>query len=338
MTASRISVAGIGHMGHRFVQAIRRRGLEIGALFDPAEAPFAITAEPDLAARHVRDLDVFLRTPADAVVVATTADQHVPLLRRLIEAGHRRIIVEKPFSQSHVEALEMQDLARRRGVRVIVNHGRRYCANTARLKALDGSRETGRLRAVFIRVGGGALGCVGTHWIDLADNLFGGKPESVFAVLSHETPANNRGARFDDPGGTALLCYSQGRRAVIDSGDDVGIVAGAEFVYERAQVAWQAEGGRWVMRRRQEKDFDRPLTFYGLPLEEHDFATVPPDIVEYASSTLNDVLSDGDPISGIDRAVETMEVFAALRWSARDARPIVLPVSSEASQAVYPIP
>lgn len=336
--SARIAVAGIGRMGHRFVQAIRRRGYEIGALFDPAEAPFAITAESDLAAHHVRDLDAFLEAPADAVVVATTADRHIPMLEALIAAGHRRIVVEKPFAQSHAAALEARHLAESVGARVVVNHGRRYCANTARLAALDGSPTTGRLRAVFIRVGGGALGCVGTHWIDLCDNLMGGVPQSAYCMLSRETPPNNRGTSFDDPGGTAILSYSDGRRAVIDAGDDIGIVAGAEFVFERAQVSWQTEGGRWIFRTRRDEDVEKSLTLYGLPLIERDFPTVPPDIVEYAASTIDDVLASAPTVSGIDRAVETMEVFAAMRWSARIGAPVALPIAAGASGAHYPIP
>lgn len=335
---ARVVLIGGGRMGHRFSQAIRKAGHDLVSLFDPGARPFAVESEPELARIHETDFDAVLSSDADVYVICTTADHHVPLATALIEAGKRRLIIEKPLSQSAEDAERLRRMARARGVRVVVNHGRRYCPNTASLKALDGGGDTGALRSVAIRMGGGALGCVGTHWIDLCNNLMGGVPDAVFAQLSALTPSNSRGTQFVDPGGVALLSYAGGRRAVLDMGDDVGIVVGADFIYERGVVSWQFEGGRWSFRHRQAEDAERPLSLYGLPLVDAPFETVAPDLIAYAISALDDVLGEGPVISGLDQACDTMEVFAAIRASDRRDEMVRLPLGDQDRAEIYPIP
>ncbi|OUD10474.1 hypothetical protein BVC71_02965 [Marivivens niveibacter] len=333
-----VVLIGGGRMGHRFSQAIREAGHKLSMLFDPSEKPFAVETEAALADVHERDFENVLSSDADCFVICTTADLHVPIVQQLIEAGKKRIVVEKPLSQSAKDAIELRELATQNGVRMIVNHGRRYCANIQMLKEMDGSPELGSLRSVIVKVGGGSLGCVGTHWIDMCNNLMGGMPKSVYAELSDETPSNTRGTKFDDPGGVVLMRYDGGRRAVIEAGDDVGIVIGTDFIFERGVVNWVAEGGVWTLRCRRAEDREKPLFLYGLPLEQSDLEITPPNLISYAKAVLADAFSSETPISGLDQACDTMNVYAGLRASAANRTPVTFPLGDDDVSAHYPIP
>jgi predicted dehydrogenase len=246
-------------------------------------------------------------------------------------------MIEKPLSQSHAEALTFLERARATSARVVVNHGRRYCHNTSLLRSLDGSEAFGALRSIAITMGGGSLGCVGTHWFDLCNNLMNGIPLSVYAFTTE--PADNpRGDRFRDPGGLVALRYPGDRRAVIDMGDDVGIISGASFVYERGAVSWPTESAEWAARARRPEDRDKALAAYGLPLVSVPFKAVPPDIVGYAASAIADCFAKGEPVSSLAHAEATMSVFAAAMASASRGTVVTLPIDAEASAAVYPIP
>jgi predicted dehydrogenase len=328
-------------MGERHVQAIRRLGATVAATLDPADAPYGVAVHPELADVHHKDEATFFkaleRFGVDALVVATTADRHEDLLARGLAAGVRRFMIEKPVCQSHAGVLRMAEASAAASARVVVNHGRRYCPNTARLKSLAGSDEAGDLRSIAIRMGGGSLGCVGTHWFDLCNNLMRSTPLSVHAFTT-EPASNPRGGRFRDPGGIVTLRYPGNRRAVVDMGDDVGIVAGASFVYERAEVAWTSEGGPWTFRARKVEDRVKPLSAYGIPLYPLPFESTPPDIVGYAASAIADALADGPVISGLVEAEATMAVFAATMASADRGIVVGLPLDPDASAAIYPIP
>ena len=335
---AKIVLIGAGRMGHRFSQAIRQSGHELAIVFDPSETPWAVQVEPELAGVHSHNFDDVLQSDAEVYCICTTADHHVPTAKQLVAAGKKRIIIEKPVSQSVAEGQELHDLAQEHGARIIVNHGRRYCVNTAAVKALDGDLRIGALRSIIIKMGGGSLGCVGTHWIDLCNNLLGGVPEKVFGTLSAHTPPDNRGDKFFDPGGTAVLVYADGKRGIIDIGDDIGIVASTEFIFERGIISWTTEGGIWSLRRRNAEDNEKPLTLYGIPLESIPFETTPPDLITYAIAAINDALSNAPTNSGITEALETMEVFAAIRFSARTEQVVTLPIPDEEKQVTYAIP
>lgn len=335
---ARIALIGAGRMGHRFAQAIQQAGHELALIFDPAPQPWAMMQEPELAPLHTQEMDDVLASDAEVYVIATTADHHVRTAEQLIVAGKTKLIIEKPLSQSVEEGEVLRAHAAAAGARIVVNHGRRYSKNTAALKALDGDPRTGTLRAVTIAMGGGSLGCVGTHWIDLCNALMDGRPETVMAMTSDTTPANNRGEQFSDPGGTTVLRYTGGRRAILDLGDDIGIVGGANFIYETGIVSWSSEGGAWTFRHRKPEDRDKALSFYGLPLVDSPFDAQPPDLIAYAQATIADILSDGPTSSGITQALDTMEVFAAIRYASRTGRTVALPLPDAEKRIVYPIP
>jgi predicted dehydrogenase len=335
---AKIVLIGAGRMGHRFSQAIRQSKHDLAMIFDPGETPWAIAIEPELAAVHSRDFADVLASDAQAYAICTTADHHASTASKLIEAGKKHLIIEKPLSQSVQEGIELRKLADAHGARVIVNHGRRYSTNTQAIKDLISDPRTGALRSVVIKMGGGSFGCVGTHWIDLCNNLLGGLPDRVFGELSGETPPDNRGSQFFDPGGTAILMYPGGKRAIIDLGDDVGIVASTEFIFEKGIVAWTTEAGTWTFRHRRPEDQDKSLTLYGLPLVETPFEAAPPDLIAYAMATIEDVFAQTPTQSGLDQAIDTMEVFAAIHCSAREGRAIKLPLPDAEKQIIYAIP
>src|SRR5690606_6667947 len=141
--------------------------------------------------------------------------------------------------------------------------GRRYCEGYQRLKRL-GEAEYGGLRTITIRSGGGALGCVGSHWIDLANMLAGSKVRSVFATQTIPAQANLRGDRFNDPGASVMLAYDNGITAFIDTRDDVVFVGGASFSFPLGDVSWTDEFGPWKARFRGAADLTKPLSQYGL--------------------------------------------------------------------------
>lgn len=329
---------GAGRMGHRFSQAIRQSGHDLNMIFDPSEMPWAVQQEADLAKIHTRNFNDVITSSAEVYVICTTADHHVRIATELIISGVKRLIIEKPLCQSVAEGIALEKLAKKNSVRIIVNHGRRYSKNTATLKDLDGDPRTGSLRSIIIKMGGGSFGCVGTHWIDLCNNLMEGLPNKIFGILSNHTPVDNRGNQYFDPGGTAVLTYDKGKRAIIDLGDDIGIVVGAEFVYEKGVVSWSVEGGKWTFMHRSLSDSEKPLTHYGIPLIETNFESSAPDLIEYAVAAINDALSDAEINSGVSQALDTMEVFAGIRYSARDGKIVSLPIPEIEKQISYDIP
>lgn len=333
---ARVAIAGGGRMAERHLQALLADGHDFAALIDPADAPFLLDKHPEYASVHRSSFDGL--TDIDALIISTSADHREDLLREGLACGIPRFVVEKPVSQSVAEALRMQEMATAANARVVVNHGRRYCQNVASLKALEATGDLGALRVISVRMGGGAFGCVGVHWIDLCLNLMGGKPTHVACMTTEPEGPNVRGAHFHDPGASALMRFGGGRRAHIDHGDDVGIIAGADFIFEYGKVSWDIESEDWSLHGRKAQFRDRPKSNYGAPLERTTFASTPPDIVGYARAALQDALGDGEIVSGMPEAIATIEVFAACRLAAERAVVLPLPLANSDFDVTFRIP
>lgn len=333
---AKVIVVGGGRMGARHIDAAILSGHDLLALVDPNPDCFAVESKPELSRLRVSSLKEV--EGGDVAIIATAADHHISLLLNGIDAGIRRFVVEKPFAQSLADSRVAEQAAEASGARVVVNHGRRYDPNTNRLKAMDKDGSYGRLRSVFLRMGGGGFGCVGTHWIDLCNNLMGEKPKRVFAMTTSPSGNNPRGSKFFDPGVSTILLYSDERRAIIDIGDDVGIIGGGEFVFEMAQISWVNEGGNWSFRHRSQADLSQPRSRYGLPLVEEKIEPASLDATKAAQAALADALSDGPIVSGIAEALDTMEVFVACRLSASTSAAVSLPIGDADAAQAYPIP
>lgn len=335
----RVGLIGLGRMGARLAVAAGRAGLTVVAALDKDANAFALTDQPALRAVFTDDSEKFWATPMDVLVVGTTAPSHAGLVREGLARGIRRFMVEKPFTTCLGDGRALLAEAEAVGARVVVNHGRRYSPNYRALAALDGSPEMGTLRAVTVTMGGGAFGCLGVHFFDMVSQLMGCRPDSVMARLTTPLTANPRGVHFADPGGTAVLFYPGGRRALIDMGDDVGVMGRVECLYNMGRVQIDNEAQPWRVFRRFEADRALPMTRYGQPLEEAGLDGFRPfDVIDAAEAAIRDAAGDGPVASGAEAALGSLEIFSAIHWSDRTGLPVSLPLPPEAEAVDYPIP
>ena len=324
-------------MGERIARAARGLGHEVAAVFDAADSPFAFGSLPQLQSVRAPSIGDFWKVDVDLVAIATYGPTHCDFLLDGIDRGIRRFLIEKPLASSLGEARTAAARAAKVGARVIVNHGRRYCSVYDRLKHWDGSAEMGPLASAVLTMGAGGLGCMGIHFFDLFNRTFG-RAETVYATLTEPKAVNPRGAEFSDPGGTVVIGYGGGRRVLVDMGDDVGVPGRMDFIYQRGRVSIEAELSPWRIFRRTPDTRELPVTRYGTPLEEVAFdGFLPCEIIYATSGAVADALADGPTVSGIETGLASMEIYAALRWSAKTGLPVRLPLPEEAESTTYPI-
>jgi predicted dehydrogenase len=151
----------------------------------------------------VRDADELLRDGEIALVVVTTPnDSHFELARRSLLAG-KHVVVEKPFTNTPDEALELIELARREGRLLSVHHNRRWDGDFLTVQRILKAGLLGRLVEYESRyerfrnrpregawreaegLGSGILFDLGSHLIDQALVLFG-PPRAVTADIRRQ--------------------------------------------------------------------------------------------------------------------------------------------------------
>jgi predicted dehydrogenase len=127
-------------------------GVELAGCVDVDPRALALAAEQleMPAERCFTSLDGALAaTDAEAVLVATNLEAHVPAVRAALEAG-RHVLVEKPFAPTLAEARALVDLADERGLTLMVSQNYRFFPAVRAVAGLLRSGELGAPHLVEI--------------------------------------------------------------------------------------------------------------------------------------------------------------------------------------------
>lgn len=193
-----------------------------------------VSSDPGKVRADLSDAQVFpdlaqaLRDPSlRLVVVASPNDSHAPLARQALVAG-RHVVVDKPFTTTLADAVDLDADARARGLVLSVFHNRRWDGDFLAVQQVLRSGRLGtvvQMRSHFDRfrpqvrdrwrerpgAGGGLWFDLGPHLLDQALCLFG-PPER----LSLDRACQRPGASADD-WFQAVLHYGT-RRVLLEAG------------------------------------------------------------------------------------------------------------------------
>ncbi|HUP85271.1 MAG TPA: Gfo/Idh/MocA family oxidoreductase [Acidimicrobiales bacterium] len=118
-----VVVVGAGHWGPNLIRNFHNPpASRVVRVVDQSERRLAQVAEryPDVAIGTRLD-DALEDDDVSAVVVATPTSTHHVIVRQALGAG-RHVLVEKPITTTSAEGLELDALARQRGVVLMVGH------------------------------------------------------------------------------------------------------------------------------------------------------------------------------------------------------------------------
>jgi predicted dehydrogenase len=154
----------------------------------------------------------------DAIVIATPVKSHYPLAKACLQAG-KHTFIEKPMALSSVECEELIEIARRKGLVLMVGHTFLYSPAVRKIKEIVDNGDIGEIRYICARRLN--LGLfqkdinvawdLAPHDISIALHIMGEMPLSV----------NCRGSAHVTPGiedvTTMCLTFPKQRTAIIHS-------------------------------------------------------------------------------------------------------------------------
>jgi predicted dehydrogenase len=223
-----VGLIGFGLAGRAFhAQVISRvPGLHLAAILQRT-GDEAAKAYPD--AKIVRSLDELLALPdIRLIVIASPNDTHAPFARAALASAHD-VVVDKPFTTSYAEAVDLVNFAEKSGRFLTVYQNRRWDGDFQAIRELVAAETLGRIvrfETHYDRFrsnlkpnawreqrvpGAGILFDIGPHLIDHAMVLFG-KPKAVTADVRIERQGGLADDAFD-----IMFHYPDSLRALLSS-------------------------------------------------------------------------------------------------------------------------
>ncbi len=201
-------------MGTVHAEALKRvRGVElIGIQGSSPGKSRAAAAELELPKAYDRWEDLVGDEEVDAVHITTPNRWHFPQTVDALQAG-KHVMCEKPLAMTTEESSELLRLAKETGLVCGVNYNLRFYPMNLEAKQRVAAGELGKIHSVFgsyqqdwllyqtdynwrvlaeeqgeLR----AVADIGTHWIDLVQNITGQNVEALFADLHTVHPIRRR--------------------------------------------------------------------------------------------------------------------------------------------------
>lgn len=181
---TRIGVIGAGYWGKNLL----RNFDQLGALYAICDQD---SDNPNIAGYKNQKLfsgyrDLLNDINIDAVAVSTPAESHYEIAKEALKAG-KHVYVEKPICLSEKEGMELNSLAKKNKLVLMVGHLLQYHPAFQKLKELVNQGELGKIQYIYsnrlnlgkIRREENILWSFAPHDISMILSLAGGMPESV---------------------------------------------------------------------------------------------------------------------------------------------------------------
>lgn len=157
-------------------------------------------------------------TKPDLLHIATPPEHHLEAVRCAVAGKVPVVVCEKPLAPTHLEAMKIVSVARRGGVRLMVNHERRFCADWRHVRSLFTDKKLGELVSIraslFMgrrRRAGEMLLDDGTHLLDVLRFITGGEFKKIRAWGDARARGKSLWASFELAGIPGTLEVGGGR-------------------------------------------------------------------------------------------------------------------------------
>lgn len=332
------AILGVGRMGRRHIQVIKKLGLELAGVFDlNAESLLLALQEGSLTSNQLfNNLEtLYANTHIDCLIVSTTADSHCELVCMAAQRGVKYIFVEKPLAVSLYECETMISTCKKYGAQLSVNHQMRFMEQYSKPKSLLNSDTYGGLKSMTMVGGNFGMSMNGTHYLEAFRYMTDEEPVEVTAWFSPGTVANPRGPQFEDRAGSIRVITASGKRLYIEVGSDQGHGLQTIYAARNGLISINELSGDMTTTVRQQQYLDLPTTRYGMPAENTHILISPAEVVDSTALTLDALINDKNRVTAEQGMLAVKVLLAAYTSAENDSRPVRLSDNLD-SHRVFP--
>ncbi len=316
-------------MGMAHLKAAQNIGLAPAAICDISEAnrAKAAAAAGNLAADHLfADADrMFASHPnADLVIIATTADSHRRLVEQAAASGAKHILCEKPMATSVADCDAMIAACESAGAKLAINHHMRFMAQYTVVRDELATGRFGPLASMSVTAGCFGLAMNGSHYCEAFSWLTGSPIVSAAAWFSGEPFNNPRGPAFFDQAGEMRFESADGRRLILNIGNDQGHGMTAMYATRFGHLFVDEFEGICYATARKPEHQSMPVTRYGMPGDRWEKKFPQADNVGPTEAVMRALLKGDDFPSGRDGRNVVAALAAAYKSASTGHAPVAV--------------
>jgi predicted dehydrogenase len=240
-------VIGLGSIGKKHLRGLGAKASSVIA-YDPNQ--LAADSLNDLGfmfSFHSDEVE-FLREVANSrvsfrylVFISSWADSHLYWLEQVTGLGIRDVYCEKPLTNSVSDSWGFVERLKTAGVNFYVGYFRRLTKYQLALK-----QKIGEINEIAVIGGTGCLITNGSHWVDLAVNLFGEPPEYV-STFAKPYKISPRSAEIETWCGSSSLIFPGDRRLIMSFSSRGSRKAEATFFGDKGSLTTNGSG-QWTFK------------------------------------------------------------------------------------------
>jgi predicted dehydrogenase len=326
-------IIGVGSVGKRHAKVMASRFDRLFVVDTNVAALEWASSElhTDLkCARSLNDLEDELRPHAAtaSAVIATWGPSHFRDFNQVVNLGVRRVFCEKPLTTSLAQIQSMRELCVEQKVAFTGGLHLRYRGMADFIREASATHLGGPPSSFVVDGGARCMATTGSHWLDLAIDVFGSPPTEVCASLEAAS-INPRSSDLDYWAGTASWRFQNSRRLTITYDNSSSVHERAVFYSRNGVTEIDSELVVRVYSRNSGEITDDPrITRVGhvLPKPVAEFV---PYVGEVLSRQLDEIEGIESPIYNAPSAFDSAEALLAAFESSRLGQTVTLPVSDD---------
>ena len=157
----------------------------------------------------------------EIVSVATYVGSHRKLIAAAVEAGAKGVWCEKPFVLNMEDGRAAVEMCERAGVKLVVNHQRRYLHLFQEARKVLNDGEIGTPVQLLATVWEWDIIEWGTHWFDMFRYLLNDQPVRWVSAQVRCTGEKTFYGHLIEEHAVAQVCFQDGTRALLEGGEHI---------------------------------------------------------------------------------------------------------------------
>lgn len=329
MKKLKFAVAGLGRIGRIHLEnLLQMKNIEVIAVMDPLESSQKYALDLGIPSVTGTFEEMIAVEGIDSIVICSPTDTHADYVEIAARAG-KHIFCEKPLDLSLHRVVEVLEVVKDSGIRLMLGFNRRFDKEFKQVQQLVAngsigdphivkitSRDPGAPPVSYIKQSGGLFLDMTIHDFDMARFVVGKEVDEVFAkgavLIDPEI-----GEAGDIDTAVITLTYTDGTMAIIDNSRE------ASYGYDQRIEVFGSKG-----MAQSENNFHNSHRLYNdkgihrsLPL--HFFLERYENAYKNEMSDYIESLQDGSevPVGGTD-GLESLKIGLAALKSVKENRPV----------------